>query len=252
MELKPAQRISLSQVVFDQLLAQIRNGSLRPGDRLPGEYELMRRLGVGRSSIREALRGLIMLGVVETKPGRGAIVLGHAGIPLARLRSQRGSIFQLQKRAVLDLLEVRESLEGQAAELAVHRATPADLVTIERAALDVETRIQDEVIYYRANMDFHLAIAHASHNGVLAESLQYLMREVRTFRESVMREVSEVPLRDAVEHRAILRAIHERKPAGARRAMVTHIRSFASLVQGFRGPAASGTTKRGRNTERNG
>jgi GntR family transcriptional repressor for pyruvate dehydrogenase complex len=249
MEVKPAQRISLSQVVFDQLLEQIRNGSLRPGERLPGEYELMRRFEVGRSSVREALRGLIMLGVVETKPGRGAIVLGRAGIPVVRLRSQRGSIFQLQKRAVLDLLEVRESLEGQAAELAVKRATPADLVGIEVAALEVEKRIQEEVIHYRANMEFHLAIARAAHNSVLAESLQYLMREVRTFRESVMREVSEVPLRDAVEHRAILKAIQERKPAGARRAMVTHIRSFASLVRGFHGPSASVATTRGRHSE---
>jgi GntR family transcriptional repressor for pyruvate dehydrogenase complex len=251
MEVKPAQRISLSQVVFDQLLDQIRSGSLRPGERLPGEYELMRRFEVGRSSVREALRGLIMLGAVETKPGRGAIVLGHAGIPVARLRSQRGSIFQLQKRAVLDLLEVRESLEGQAAELAVKRATPADLASIELAALEVEKRIQEEVIHYRANMEFHLAIARAAHNSVLAESLQYLMREVRTFRESVMREVSEVPLRDAVEHRAILKAIQERKPAGARRAMVKHIRSFASLVRGFRGPSASAATKRGRHAGRN-
>jgi GntR family transcriptional regulator, transcriptional repressor for pyruvate dehydrogenase complex len=252
MELKLAQRISVSQGVFDQLLAQIRNGSLRPGDRLPGEYELTRRLGVGRSSVREALRGLIMLGVVETKPGRGAIVMSHAGIPVAPLRSQRESVFELQKRAVLDLLEVRESLDGQAAELAVRRATPADLVSIEQAALEMEKRIREEAIYYRANMEFHLAIARAAHNGVLTGSLQYLMREVRTFRESVMREVAEVPLRDAVEHRAILRALQERNPAGARRAMVKHIRSFASLVQEFRGPSAPGATKRGRQTERNG
>ena len=246
MQLEPAQRIPLSQVVFDQLLDRIRNGSLRPGDRLPGEYELMRRLGVGRSSVREALRGLIMLGVVETKPGRGAIVLSHTSTPLAHLRSRQGSILQLQQLAVLDLLEVRESLEGQAAELAVKRATPAGLVSIERAALDVEKRIQEGTNYYRANVEFHMAIARASHNGVLAESLQYLMREVRTFRERVMREVREVPLRDVTEHRAILKAIQARKPAGARRAMVKHIRSFARLVRGFRGPYAPGTANPGR------
>jgi DNA-binding FadR family transcriptional regulator len=80
--LKPATRVPLSQVVLDQVLAQIRDGSLRPGDRLPSEYELMRMLGVGRSSVREALRGLISLGLVDTRPGRGAVVLSRASSPL--------------------------------------------------------------------------------------------------------------------------------------------------------------------------
>lgn len=62
----------LSQAVLEQLLARIRDGSIRAGDGLPGEYELMRMLKVGRSSIREVLRGLITMGLVETRPGRGA------------------------------------------------------------------------------------------------------------------------------------------------------------------------------------
>jgi GntR family transcriptional repressor for pyruvate dehydrogenase complex len=234
-ELEPAQRIPLSQVVLDQLLAQIRNGSLRPGDRLPGEYELMRRLGVGRSSVREALRGLITLGLVETKPSRGAVVLARTGSPLAHLRPYQESIVHLQKWAVLDLLEVRESLEGQAAELAAERATPADLVAIERAALDVEKRIAEGHTYFRANTVFHLAIARASHNSVLAESLQYLLKEVRAFRERLMREIKGITARDMAEHRAIREAIQRRKPAGARAAMVRHIRSFAKLVRDFGG-----------------
>lgn len=237
MRLEPAQRISLSQRVLDQLLARIRDGSIRPGEHLPGEYELMRQLSVGRSSVREALRGLITLGLVETKPGRGAIVLARAIPPLAYLQSREGSIAHLQRWALLDLLEVRESLEGQAAWLAAERSTPTDVVAIERATLGVEKRIAEGSTYFRANLDFHLAIARASHNSVLAESLRYLLKEVRAYRERLMREIVGMAKRDVAEHRAILEAVRHHNSAHARRAMVKHIRNFAKLARAFETPA---------------
>lgn len=236
MRLKPTQRVSLSQMVLDQLLSRIRDGSIRPGDRLPGEYVLMRQLNVGRSSVREALRGLITLGLVETKPGRGAIVLARLSSPLSYLHPRDESIAHLQKWAVLDLLEVRESLEGQAAGLAAERARPADVIAIERSALEVEKRIAKGYTYFRANVDFHLAIARASHNSVLAESLRHLLREVRAYRERLMREIVGIAERDMAEHRAILEAIRRHNPAGARRAMVKHLQNFAKLVRGFETP----------------
>jgi len=231
--LEPAQRVLLSQKVLDQLLSRIRDGSFRPGDHLPGEYELMRQLNVGRSSVREALRGLITLGVVETKPGRGAVVLAQPRAPLAYLQPGAESIARLQKSAVLDLLEVRESLEGQAALLAAQRATAADLQAIERAAHDVEARIVAGSTYFQANAEFHLAIARASHNSTLAESLRFVLKEVRGYRERLMREIEGIAKRDLAEHREIVEAIRRRKPAGARSAMVRHIRNFVKLVQAF-------------------
>src|SRR5262245_44286894 len=100
--LTPATRRPLSQIVLDQVLGQIRDGSLRPGDRRPSEYELMRMLRVGRSSVREALRGLISLGLVDTRPGRGAVVLSRASSPLAHLRDQELSIERIQRSTLLD------------------------------------------------------------------------------------------------------------------------------------------------------
>src|SRR5262249_28775398 len=108
LHLEQARRRSLSDTVMDQLLSQLRNGSIRPGDRLPGEHELMRMLGVGRSSVREALRALITLGLVETRPGRGPVVVARSPNPLAGLGRGADVADALQKSAVLDLLEVRE------------------------------------------------------------------------------------------------------------------------------------------------
>ena len=231
MQLRPTARISLSQAVLDQMLARIEDGSVKPGDRLPGEYALMRQLEVGRSSVREALRGLITLGLVETKPGRGATVLAGMPNPLAHLQTQRLSIEHLQKWAILDLLEVRESLEGQAAQLAAERATPPEVATIRRCALEVEKQIAEGRTYFRPNSTFHFAIARASHNSVLAESVRHLVGEVRAYRERLMREIQEMPERDVAEHQAISQAIQDHDPKRARRNMLKHLRSFAEIVR---------------------
>ena len=232
MRLKPAQRVSLSQTVLDQLLEQIRKGTLRPGDRLPGEYELMGMLNVGRSSVREALRGLVVLGLVETKPRRGAIVVSKDLNPLAHLRAGK-SIERLKKWALLDLLEVRECLEGKAAQMAAERATPADLVAITRHASEVEKDILAEKSYFRPNARFHLAIARASHNSTLAESIQHVIGRVRDYRERMIREMKGMPKKDLEEHTSILQAIRDREPDRARRAMVMHIKSFVRVVSRY-------------------
>lgn len=185
------------------------------------------------------------MGLVETKPGRGAIVVARAPNPLAHLEAHGQSIEDLQKWAILDLLEVRESLEGQAAQLAAERATPLDLATIQRHALEVEKDIAEGRTYFRSNTAFHLAISRASHNSVLAESVRYLVGQVRAYRERLMRELREMPDQDVAEHRAILAAIRERNPEKARRAMVKHIRSFARFVGGLDGRPDGGRPRPG-------
>lgn len=242
-----AQRVHLSQIVFDQLLAKIRGGVFRPGDRLPGEYELMQQLGVGRSSVREAMRGLVVLGLVETKAGRGAVVLARSSGSSARLALQTDR--SLQRWAILDLLEVREGLEGMAAQLTAERATPDDLAAIERAEKAVEARIAAGRHYFRANVEFHLAIARASHNNLLTDTLRYLLRDIRLHRErsvrdavsasggeiaghtDVLDDMHQTNPSTVIEHQAILRAVRQRSAGEARQAMVEHIQHSAKLIR---------------------
>jgi GntR family transcriptional repressor for pyruvate dehydrogenase complex len=220
--LEPAKRVALSQVVFDQLLGRIKDGSLRSGDRLPSENELRRMLRVGRSSVREALRSLITMGLIDTKPGRGAIVTVRHRNPLAYLDVAGRSVEHVQKWALLDLLEVRECLEGQAAVLAAARATPQDLIAIEGFAREMERQIADGRTYFRSNAAYHSAIARASHNSILSESVRRLIGQVRAFRERLMREVQDMPERDVAEHREILEAIQLHEPEHAQHAMIRH------------------------------
>jgi GntR family transcriptional repressor for pyruvate dehydrogenase complex len=142
----------------------------------------------------------------------------------------------LQLRALLDLLEVRESLEGQAAYLAAERATDAHITTIREAADLVARDVARGRVYFRSNAEFHLSVARASQNRVLARSIQSLIGQVRDFRVKLMKQLVDMPERDVAEHAAITAAIAARQPEAARRTMVAHIRSFASLLGDGRSP----------------
>ena len=230
-QLEPPQRTSLSQVVVDQILRLVRDGQLRPGDPLPSEAEMMRMLKLGRSSIREGLRGLSLLGVIATWPGKGTIVAQSAQSPFEELHVGKTAKSQLQTVALLDLLEVRESLEGKAAELAAQRATEAEIAGMRRAGDQVARDVAAGRVYFRSNTEFHLAIASASHNRILERSVRLLIGQVRGLRERLMKQLSEMPERDVEEHAMIVDAIAARQSAAAREAMVRHIRGFAGLTR---------------------
>jgi GntR family transcriptional repressor for pyruvate dehydrogenase complex len=115
--------------------------------------------------------------------------------------------------------------------LAARRATAEDLVHLQARAVELEKQIAAGRIYSRSNVQFHLAIARASHNNVLRESLGYLLGQLREFRERTVREIPQMSERDVVEHRAIVEAIRRRRPAAARRAAVEHIRRYAAMVK---------------------
>src|SRR3954451_22691612 len=171
---KPAKRTSISQDVLDQLLAEIREGRIKPGERLPSERALTEAFGVGRSTVREALHGLVTLGLVSNRQGRGAIVTTQAASPIAMLR-RNVDLEQLNKRALLDLLEVREALEGKAAEFAARRATADDIAELQRQHDAVDAAVRAGRSYFRPNALFHQAAATAAHNPVLAESISLLV-----------------------------------------------------------------------------
>jgi GntR family transcriptional repressor for pyruvate dehydrogenase complex len=227
---KPASRTLVSQDVLDQILAEIREGRIKPGERLPSERLLMAAFAVGRSTVREALQGLVTLGLVSNRQGRGAIVTTQATSPFASLR-RSVDLEQLNKRALLDLLEVREALEGKAAEFAALRATADDIVELERQYDIVEREVRANRTYFRSNALFHKAIATAAHNPVLAESINLLVGQVRQYRERMMREIPLMPRRDVREHLAVLTAIRRHNPDRARQAMIEHIRSFARIIE---------------------
>ncbi len=206
--------LKLSERIAQQILGQIADGTLRPGDRLPTEAQLLQQLGVGRSTLREALRSLSGMGVLDIRHGHGVYV-AH-GAAQAGLRTLDWALL-LGSREMLNLVEARKALEIQIAVLATERATAADLACMRTCLerLRAATTRQEE---YAADVDFHLAVAQATQNDVF-------VRLIRTIREMIQRMLWQSPAQRASrvdEHERILRAIECRDARGAAQALQEH------------------------------
>jgi len=205
------------ELILDEITRLITEGILKPGDRLPSESELAERFGVGRSSLREAMRALQLLGIVEVIQGKGTFLRQTHMLPLAtdwaRL-SRMGLISQV--------MEARQIIEVAIAQLAAERATEEDIAVMRAAIRRAEEAHGDSVISGEASVDFHLALAEATHNEVLA--LMYkTVRDLylETARQTQMTpESAENRLQD---HRQILESVEQQDPELASKLMAEHI-----------------------------
>jgi DNA-binding FadR family transcriptional regulator len=214
---------NLAQAVVEHLTASIRSGDLHPGDKLPPEAEVMQQQGVSRSVVREAISRLQAAGLVETRHGIGTFVLPP---PPPAMGLDPATVVTV--RDVIAILELRISLETEAAGLAALRRSPeqvaglrAILASLERAA----HKGQDSV---DLDHKFHLAIAQASGNPYFTSILQYLganmipRGRVNLARLALVEPASYME-RVAREHEQIVDAIARGDAETARAAMRVHL-----------------------------
>lgn len=222
----PLARPSLTHAVVERIQQQIQLGVLKPGEKLPSEKELMARFGVGRSVIREALQGLAMMNLIETRQGRGSFVTGDLnGAVEALLRTARRS----ERESIHELLEFRRFLECEIARLATQRRTEDDLVRMQDALHETRHAIDTGNSILPSDLAFHRALATAAHNFVLERvyrSTSDLLRHIRT-RTEHLREHDEPAL---AFHTAIFEAVRQQDGELAARRMEEHLDDFASAL----------------------
>ena len=219
----------LSDSAVEQILGLVNSGQLPPGSRIPPERELITKLGVSRTSLREAIRILETLGVLRVVPGRGTWVredyLGPVlGDTLAWLPER--------EHDVLQLFEVRETLEVRAAQLAAQRASEEQLASLSASVERLKEAVaaSDREGIREADRVFHDTLAAASGNTLLAE----LLDGVHTLVEDIRRALIAIPGRpEAIlrEHNAVLKAILARSAIAAARAIRTHDRKAEESVR---------------------
>jgi len=169
-----SQGTSKAAIVSQELLAHIAAGVYQPGDKLPPERELAQRFGVSRTVIREALAALRIAGVVESRPGDGTYV--KAARP--SLQKSRQLISELfQKGDPMEAWRAREVLEPCLARLAAENATLDDIKRLFAAVERMKTAIDARTVpdFYKADRDFHLALAAATHNAYLVAAVNPLL-----------------------------------------------------------------------------
>lgn len=148
--------------VTRRIMKYIRDSRMEPGTRLPTETACMELFGVSRSTLREAVKMLVAMNVLETRQGSGMFVSPRQGIPDDPL-----GLYFVYDDIRLDLLNVRLLIEPTVAKLAAERATAEEMAAIRQAAERVETCIQAGNRYGEADMAFHQALAAASGNKVI-------------------------------------------------------------------------------------
>jgi GntR family transcriptional repressor for pyruvate dehydrogenase complex len=246
-ELRPVQRISLSDGIVKQITAQIGSGALKPGERIPSEKELCRQFQVSRAPLREALRSLSVLGILESRAGEGTFVSADNRRYLERTL-QWGML--LDRKAVQELMETRLMLETHVTYLAASRASEDDIDEIESALEGMEASVSDPQRYLEFDLKFHLLLARATQNSIL----RILLNTIRGYLEDWIRQALDASsgqktnrraLLSVTQHRKILNAIKRRRPGEARRAMVEHILSSSGGIQAHLSSAGNGKAEAG-------
>ena len=229
--MRPIHRTSVSDEIVAQLTDLIARNVLKPGDRLPPERELCKRFGVGRSSLREALRSLAVMGVLDGRVGEGTFVCDNSQYLEKAL--QWG--FALDGKKIQDLAETRMMLESQNAQLAAGRATSEDLAAITAALEGMKRALDIWERFLECDLQFHLLVAQATHNSLLYNLLETTRSHLQAWIEGSLSEPTLAGHRAKLslgEHDRILVALKARDADGARRAMGDHIRSSGEDLQG--------------------
>jgi GntR family transcriptional repressor for pyruvate dehydrogenase complex len=218
-------RSPLVELAVRQLHEQLQAGRWEAGSRLPAEPELAQQLGVGRSTLREAVRALVHAGMLETRQGSGTYVRSLAP----------GSGWEplLRRAAVLEVYEVREALEVQAARLAADRRTDADVDALRTrlAARDSARGHARDSHFVEADLAFHRTVIAAAHNRLLMDLFESF---ASVLREALVAVVSDRDLADvdvALTHARLVAAIEAGDAGAAEQATREHIRPTAAVLR---------------------
>lgn len=224
MALQKTTRSSLVKQVVDQLVQRIETGSWAVGKRIPPEPELVEQLGVSRNTLREAVQALIHNGMLEARQGDGTYVLSSSEFGAAMQR-------RLQRSTVIEILEVRHGLEREIARLAAARRTDEDLALIREKLAQSQAIRYDAEAYTLADLDFHMAIASATYNGVMID-LYKNMSEALYYSISGTQELVDILETLSNHHIALVEAIRVQDESAAEEAASSLIQvSKTALTQ---------------------
>ncbi len=219
-------RDALPDQIAARLIELISERRLKAGDRLPPERELAAAMGVSRSSLREALRALAMLGVAEMRHGDGTYLTSLE--PDALMRPV-GLVLALSDGGLQQLFEARKLVEPGLAALAATRISDADAAELQRCAQDSAAALDDAEAFMWADIELHAQIARAASNAVLERLLDSIAGMGIASRRRTGR-LAPVRAQSARDHRELAAAIAARDPQAASAAMLRHLENVERAV----------------------
>lgn len=218
-KLKPVEYEPLRRQVLRSLLGNIAARGLGPEDRLPTERELASDLGVGRNTVREALKSLEMIGALERRPKRGSVI---QAVDLSLLGEVTQALWLRSDKDFVEMYEARRTIELGVLKLAAVNATEEDFQRMEEANVTMEHDHAQGYTSTEGDAAFHQALLGASHNRFLIQFgrlLEEFFREARR----LSRHDDAVARRTLEEHRQIVAALRRGHVAQAERIMTEHL-----------------------------
>lgn len=217
MPIEPITNLRLYKKVADQLAHLIHTGEYQPGQKLPGERNLIERLGVSRSSLREALISLEIEGLIEIRDRSGVFVLGEGKTAVPEV---------MQSGNVLELFSARRLIEAEVAAMAARLAGPEHIEALMQllGKMVVTSANDPEGVEY--DRQFHLILAKASGNRVLLRTVEFLWgntQRVIAGQFAANHHTESTWQAVVIEHRDIFNAIRKKDPQAAQAAMQQHL-----------------------------
>ena len=212
--------------IVDQIRELIAAGRIKPGDRLPPERELAELFKASRNSVRDAIRVLEQMGLIESRQGDGTYVRSVSAEELA----EPLALMLLQSRTQMrELWEVRRVLEPALAEFAASRITDEELEELESILEAQRRKVEGGFIPLEEDTAFHYGIAEAARNTVMLRTFDTLVDLLRQSRERSLQQ-RDRPAHSLAGHRRILAALRRRDPEGARAEMLRHLTDIEERV----------------------
>jgi GntR family transcriptional regulator, transcriptional repressor for pyruvate dehydrogenase complex len=231
--IRPVARATLPQEIVDAIADLIMKRIWKPGDMIPSEKELAARFQVGRSTVREAVKSLAVLGVLEARPGEGSFVRE----PTSELLSGafRWGLL-LSERNLDDLFDMRTTIEVTCAGRAAKRCTAEDAAALAENITLMRDHQSDDPAFTKIDSDFHIRIAEIGGNALFSSVVSTIQTIVRMWYPATYY----VPKTKAVtfsEHDAIVRALRRKDVPGAEQAMLAHLTAAAGRLRRVMGKA---------------
>ena len=223
---KPLKKSRLSEETVDYIKELIVQGRLKPSDKLPSERDLAEKFNVGRPTVREAIRALELMGLVDVFAGQKGTIIKNPELDtyMESLREQMSWMIQIERTTLQQLLEVRDSLETRIALLSAERATKAQLKEMQTILNDMKSSTHDIDAYLEKAIEFHAVMASSTQNPIFNAIWTAFADLIFNYYKNLITGIDKNFLKKLYQVNAeVFKAILAKDPDKIHLAMINHI-----------------------------